>query len=83
MAKTGCDKNCSTCDLNNRAFCAVQLGFKNQELILQLGAALQEQQKITSSLIQVLSPLLGKNEAPIPPIPGGADNVPEAETKTK
>lgn len=31
MAKEGCDKNCTTCDIGNRAYCAVQLGLKNQD----------------------------------------------------
>ena len=36
MAKEGCDKNCATCDIGNRAYCAVQLGLKNQELLMNI-----------------------------------------------
>lgn len=78
MAKTGCDKDCSTCALDNRMFCAVQLGLKNQELILQQGAIISKQQEMISSLVQLLSPLLSQAAAPIPPMPGGGkDKVPE------
>ena len=51
MAKEGCDKNCATCDIGNRAYCAVQLGLKNQELLMNM-------QTIISGLIQVLTPIL-------------------------
>lgn len=64
MSKTGCDKNCSTCDINNRSFCAVQLGLKSQELIVQ-------QQEMINSLVQILSPLLSGGAAPISPNLGG------------
>lgn len=78
MAKTGCDKDCSTCDLANRSFCSVQLGFKNQELILQQNAILLQQQEMIGSLIKLLSPLLTQDTAPIPPMPGGEEvKVPE------
>lgn len=56
MAKTGCDKNCSTCDIGNRAFCAVQLGLKNQELLLNV-------QNTVQALIGVLAPLLPAQDA--------------------
>lgn len=77
MAKTGCDKNCSTCDIGNRAFCAVQLGLKNQELLLNV-------QNTVQALIGVLAPLLpAQDAAPILPIPGGEEvKVPEQKTKS-
>nr|UWD69353.1 MAG: hypothetical protein [Bacteriophage sp.] len=58
MAKEGCDKNCATCDIGNRAYCAVQLGLKNQELLMNM-------QTIISGLIQVLTPILTPGSAPI------------------
>lgn len=58
MAKEGCDKNCATCDIGNRAYCAVQLGLKNQELLMNM-------QTIVSGLIQVLTPILTPGSAPI------------------
>lgn len=77
MSKTGCDKNCSTCDIGNRAFCAVQLGLKNQELLLNM-------QNTVQALIGVLAPLLpAQDAAPISPIPGGEEvKVPEQKTKS-
>ena len=77
MAKTGCDKNCSTCDIGNRAFCAVQLGLKNQELLLNV-------QNTVQALIGVLAPLLpAQDAAPISPIPGGEEvKVPEQKAKS-
>lgn len=82
MAKTGCDKNCSTCDINNRSFCAVQLGLKNQELIMAQGAIISQQQEMIGSLIQLLSPLFKQDAAPISPIPGGEEvKVPEVKQK--
>lgn len=78
MAKQGCDKDCSTCDMNNRTFCAVQLGLKNQEIILK-------QQEVITSLVGILSPLFPQAAAPIAPsIPGEEElkeKVPEKETK--
>nr|DAF47727.1 MAG TPA: SAM superfamily protein [Myoviridae sp. ctByu2] len=78
MAKQGCDKDCSTCGINNWTYCAVQFGLKNQELLLQ-------QQEMISSLITILSPLFSQATAPIAPsIPGEEDvkeKVPEKETK--
>ena len=76
MAKEGCDKNCATCDIGNRAYCAVQLGLKNQELLMNM-------QTIISGLIQVLTPILTPGSAPIQsPNLGGdvpAEEKPKAE----
>lgn len=83
MAKTGCDKDCSTCDMGNRTFCAVQLGLKNQELIVRQGAIISRQQEMIGSLVQLLSPLLAQDAAPIPPIPGGGEPEKVPENKTK
>lgn len=74
MAKEGCDKNCATCDIGNRAYCAVQLGLKNQELLMNM-------QTIISGLIQVLTPILTPGSAPIQSPNLGGD-VP-AEEKPK
>lgn len=68
MAKEGCDKNCATCDLTNRTYCAVQIGLKNQEILLK-------QQAIITGLLQVLSPLLSTSDAPITS-PSMGDEVP-------
>ena len=81
MAKTGCDKDCSTCDMNNRTFCAVQLSLANQELIMQQGNIIAQQQEMINSLVKILSPLLSQDTAPISPIPGGEVKVPESKTK--
>lgn len=81
MAKNGCDKDCSTCDIGNRTFCAVQLGLKNQELIVQQGAVIAQQQEMIGSLVQILSPLLSQSAAPITPNLGGEEKVPEVKNK--
>lgn len=81
MAKTGCDKNCSTCDINNRTFCAVQLGLKNQELIVQQGEIIAQQQEMIGSLVNLLSPLFSQGAAPITPNLGGEEKVPEVKNK--
>ena len=83
MAKEGCDKNCATCDIGNRAYCAVQLGLKNQELGLKNQELLMNMQTIVSGLIQVLTPILTPGSAPIQsPNLGGdvpAEEKPKAE----
>lgn len=76
MAKNGCDKNCSTCDLGNRTFCSVQLSLKNQELIMQQEKKMDEMEETMKTLIQILSPLLGSSTTPISPNPDGEDNDP-------
>lgn len=76
MAKNGCDKNCSTCDLGNRTFCSVQLSLKNQELIMQQEKKMDDMEETMKTLIQILSPLLGANNTPISPNPDGEDNDP-------
>lgn len=75
-AKVFDSKNCATCDIGNRAYCAVQLGLKNQELLMNM-------QTIISGLIQVLTPILTPGSAPIQsPNLGGdvpAEEKPKAE----
>lgn len=36
MAKEKCDRDCSTCNAENRSFCAVQMAIANQEILLAL-----------------------------------------------
>lgn len=56
--KTGCDRDCSTCDVGNRSFCAVQLSLKNQELLIEQQSTIAQQQEIIKSLVEVLTPIL-------------------------
>lgn len=65
--KNGCDKDCSTCDVGNRAFCAVQLGLKNQELLIQQSATIAQQQEIIKTLVSVLTPVLSSSTSLIKP----------------
>lgn len=36
MAKEKCDRDCSTCNPENRSFCAVQMAMANQEILLAI-----------------------------------------------
>lgn len=38
MAKDKCDRNCATCNAENRSFCAVQMAMANQEILLAFSA---------------------------------------------
>ena len=42
MAKDKCDRNCSTCSVENRSFCAVQMAIANQELLMSLTKKLDD-----------------------------------------
>ena len=41
MAKDKCDRNCATCNAENRSFCAVQVAMANQELLLVMSAQIE------------------------------------------
>lgn len=40
MAKDKCDRNCATCNAENRSFCAVQMAMANQEILMAVAAKL-------------------------------------------
>lgn len=69
MAKEKCDRNCATCGMDNRSFCAVQIALANQELIISMT---QEMTRITD----VLASLFVSSETPLQPIPQEEDNPP-------
>lgn len=42
MAKDKCDRNCSSCTIDNRTFCAVQMAIANQEMIMAIQKRVEE-----------------------------------------
>lgn len=40
MAKDKCDRNCATCNAENRSFCAVQMAMANQEILMAMSVKL-------------------------------------------
>jgi hypothetical protein len=56
--KETCDKNCATCALDNRSYCAVQIALANQSLILQLAesvSSLSKSMAVTAAPLQPMS----------------------------
>lgn len=41
MAKEKCDRDCATCNAENRSFCAVQMAMANQEILLVMSAKIE------------------------------------------
>lgn len=54
--KEKCDRNCATCGMDNRSYCAVQMAITNQEILM--------------SLVEKMATLVGGQSSPIPPIIG-------------
>lgn len=52
--KDSCDKNCATCPLDNRTYCAVQIALANQALLMQHTEALAD---LTSRMTVTAAPL--------------------------
>ncbi len=56
--KEQCDKNCATCPMDNRTYCAVQIALATQSLVLQQSeaiAALTQRMAPTAAPIQPIS----------------------------
>lgn len=74
MAKDKCDKNCATCGIDNRSYCAVQIGMANQEMLMQLAQTVNQ-------LVNTLSPLFMPGENLIPPATEEEETSSKAEKK--
>lgn len=74
MAKDKCDRNCKTCGIDNRSYCAVQISLANQEMLMQLGQSI-------ANLANAMSPLLTPGENIVPPVTEEEGIVPKAEKK--
>lgn len=57
MAKEKCDRNCATCNAENRSFCAVQMAMANQEILLSLSKTINELAEMSKSNTQLISPV--------------------------
>ena len=57
--KEKCDRNCATCGVDNRSYCAVQMAMANQEILIKL------HEKVDA--------LVGTSGAPIQPSISGKD----------
>lgn len=68
MKEKGCDRNCATCSVENRSYCAAQLGLRNQESL----ARVEESLKLVAGVLQKMLP---SNEPLISPNPGGDEVV--------
>lgn len=50
--KEKCDKNCATCSMDNRSYCAIQISIANQEMLMQLHENLSVLTGKSASIIQ-------------------------------
>ncbi len=66
MAKEKCDRNCATCGVDNRSFCAIQIAMANQELLMGLVNGVTQ-------MNNSLAPLFSDGPAPLSPSVTGED----------
>lgn len=51
MAKKDCDKDCMTCALEQRSYCAVKMSMANQEILMAIAAELHNRKSEKVGLI--------------------------------
>ena len=73
MAKDKCDRNCSTCTIDNRTFCAVQMAMANQEMIMAIQKRMDEMNERQMKKEELLHPAY--NDIPAPTDPGTVEPI--------
>lgn len=73
MAKDKCDRNCSTCTIDNRTFCAVQMVLANQEMIMAIQKRVEEMNERQVRKEELLHPSC--NDIPVPTDPGTVEPI--------
>lgn len=73
MAKEKCDRDCSTCNAENRSFCAVQMVMANQEILLALVKKVDELAIIKNSGTELILPVC--NTEISEPTDSGAETI--------
>lgn len=60
MAKEKCDRDCSTCNAENRSFCAVQMAIANQEILLTLVKKVDDLSERKETMAELIPPVCKK-----------------------
>lgn len=73
MAKEKCDRDCSTCNAENRSFCAVQMTMANQEILLSLVKKIDEMAINKDTITELIAPVC--NTGISEPTDSGAETI--------
>lgn len=73
MAKEKCDRDCSTCNTENRSFCAVQMAIANQEILLTLVKKVDDLSIRQEASAELISPAC--NTGIFEPTGSGAETI--------
>lgn len=62
MAKQNCDKDCMTCALEQRSYCAVKMSIANQEMLMALTAKIDA--LAVTGKTELISPIISEPTVP-------------------